>query len=150
MTYQMYGSCNILKIPPPVPFAPVNVQMEEKLCVNVFDPSVWGEGAWLFLHLGSLAAEENISFSDSKKYWGFIEGLPLMMPCKSCAIHATEYIENARPRWQEICSSRATLLKFFTDFHNSVNARSNKPPISEEQILSLAAGRARVCKVKYF
>jgi hypothetical protein len=146
----MYGSCNILDIPPPVPFAPAFVQLEEKTCSNAFDPAIWGEGAWLFLHLGSLAAEENIGPEDAEKYWGFIEGLPLMMPCKSCAVHASEYIMKFRSQKRTICSSRDSLLSFFVNFHNSVNARSNKPLISEAQIKQLAAGRARICRVKYF
>lgn len=150
MTYQMYSACNRLTIPPPIQPADVNITFEETLCDNVFDPRVWGEGTWLFLQLGALSASDKISCDDASKYWGFIEGLPLMIPCKKCSQHAAEYIAKSRPRRAEICRNRDSLLQFFLDFHNNVNQRLGKPPITMNDITRLLSGTVRICKLKRF
>ena len=145
----MYGTCNRFDIPPPIPYVEHNISIEETTCSNVFDPSIWGEGTWLFLHLGSLAANEQLSPTEAEKYWGFIEGLPYMLPCKNCSVHAQKYVDISRPRRAQICSSREALLHFFVDFHNMVNSRTGKPPITVEQVKNMLRGQTRVCKVKY-
>ena len=146
----MYGSCNKILIPPPVPYQSTNLYVEEQVCDNVFDPRVWGEGVWLFLHLGSLVANQVLSKEEAEKYWGFIEGLPYMMPCKSCAVHARAYVDASRADRKNICATRDSLLAFFVRFHNSVNARTGKPLITVEQVKNMQKGKARICRTKYF
>ncbi len=146
----MYGNCNTFYIPPPIPYSAGTVAIEENVYDNVFNPSVWGDGTWLFLHHGSLAASKIIDSAAAEKYWNFIEGLPLMLPCKDCSRHASNYIDSARQRRREICASRDGLLQFFVDFHNSVNLRTGKPSITVDQVKSMLDNRAKVCRVKYF
>lgn len=123
---------------------------EEREVSNIFSPAVWGESLWFLLHLGSLAAENRISRADAKKYWNYIEGIPLMLPCKECAKHAQIFINHCRPYSAEICSSRANLVQFYVDFHNYVNLLQNKPLITVQDVERLAHGGTRLATIKYF
>lgn len=49
-------------------------------------------------------------------------------PCSGCRRHYQEYVKNTN--WENVLSSRDTLIKFITDLHNSVNIRLGRPPIS--------------------
>ena len=146
----MYRSCNVFTIPPPIPYSKGDIVIDNQMCSTPFDPAVWGEGVWLFLHLGSLTAPDVFSPLEAQKYWSFIEGLPYMMPCQICANHAKDYVDDARADKDKICRTRESLLNFFLDFHNSVNLRTGKPPITMDQIKQLAQGPSRVSRVKYF
>jgi hypothetical protein len=146
----MTGNCDTLYIPPPIQFSNINIQVEERQCASIFDPAVWGEGTWLFLHAGSLSARAVPTPDEKVKYWGFIEGLALMLPCKACSAHAQAYVDNARPFKDQIVSNRGNLIQFFVDFHNSVNARLGKPEMTRSQVLEMMSGTARVCTIKYF
>lgn len=148
--YRSYGNCNTIIIPPPIKCAQVNVTCEEKEYPSVFSPSVWGESLWFLFHVGSLAANEQISASDAKKYWNFIEGIPIMLPCNMCSEHAQKFIDNNRSAQETICKSREDLIEFFVKFHNYVNIRQGKPLITKDDIKQLGRGNVRMSVIKYF
>lgn len=150
MTYQMYGNCGIIKIPPPIRCGYKNIINEEREYPNIFSPEVWGESFWFILHIGSLSANSKISEQDSRKYWNFIEGIPLMLPCKLCSADAQKFVDESRGRWKSICSSKESLIRFFIDFHNKVNAKQGKPLISKQDVEKLGEGQVRVSTIKYF
>ena len=64
---------------------------------------------------------------------GFILGIPVMLPCEICKVHATHYIDDIKKQLDIICSGRDSLFKWSVDFHNSVNKRNNKKEISYEE-----------------
>lgn len=150
MTYRIFGNCNVFEIPPPISCSPVNVVCEEKEAENVFSPLVWGESLWFLFHVGSLAADKKIDEIEAIKYWNFIEGIPLMLPCKMCAVHAQKFIDSHRDKRRDICSSRETLIDFFVEFHNYVNIRQQKPLITKDDIKKLAQGPVRISTIKYY
>ena len=150
MTYQMYGNCNIVEIPPPIRCGYVNVVKEERECQNVFSPDVWGEAFWFILHIGSLAMDANISEQDARKYWNFIEGIPMILPCKMCSKDAQKFVDINRHRWRTICSSKERLIEFFIEFHNQVNMKQGKPLITKNDVERLGGGNVRVSTIKYF
>lgn len=147
----MYGNCQYIKVPPPVNKENLTVCIEEKECSNIASPEVWGEAFWFILHLGSCHATKEITSKDASKYWGFIEGIPLMLPCRNCADHASMFIAMHKYRKAEICANRNSLIKFFVDFHNDVNKRSGKPLLSLRDVKRMFSGGARlVKKVSYY
>lgn len=148
--YKTYGNCQYLRVPPPIRCDYVNVVSEEKECASVFAPEVWGEAFWFILHVGSLAARDQIPEQEAVKYWNFIEGIPLMLPCKRCSRDAQQIVDAARPRWRDVCASRDSLLEFFLDFHNRVNEKQGKPAMTRADIERLAAGNVRVATIRYF
>jgi len=146
----MYGNCNFIEIPPPVPHSDLTVCVEEKVFDNASSPEVWGEAFWFILHLGSSKASRQISPEDARLYWGFIEGIPLMLPCRNCSKHAAQFIQESRARRGAICASRDSLVQFFVDFHNKVNERSGKPAISVAEVERMFSGGARLKRIHYY
>lgn len=148
MSYAELGNCRRDKsIPPPIQYPSIDIRIEEKSCSNVTNPEVWGQAFWFINHLGANHAPEVIEGDKKRKYWGFIEGIPEMLACSNCSDHAREYIHKAAARKDQICSSRTSLVQFFTDFHNSVNQRTSKPQLSTSEIERMFSGDA---KVQYF
>lgn len=125
----------------------INVKNITKIYPNTSDPSFWGPSFWLSLHNGSLRYPENPSDIYKERMKGFIKGIPFMVPCKECFIHATAFIENSD--LELITSNRTSLFNFFVDFHNVVNKRYNKPQISYKEARRIYSGKAKVTYIKY-
>jgi hypothetical protein len=145
--YRAIGNCTYdLDIPPPVQ---VDTPMEiiisnDNKVYNVNSPEVWGNALWFTLHLGSISAPEQIPPEKREKYWGFIDGIPEMLACKKCAVHAREWVEAHRPQKDQICSSRQNLVKFYVDMHNSVNQRNGQPIMSVEEVYRKFSGPVKI------
>lgn len=90
-------------------------------------PTDWGPHYWYVLHTYASVYPEPPDPIDVDVATNLIKGLPFMLPCQECAIHALEYIKAVRHDIPRIVSSRANLETFMRDFHNSVNARIGKP-----------------------
>lgn len=152
MSYSQYGSCQNFEVPPPLPEFSTNLVIEEIKCDNIKDPSIWGPLAWFFLFAGSCSANNSITRSEAIKYWHFIEGLPLMLPCSMCKEHAQEFVNKRRVNKDEICSTRKNLVKFFVDFHNSVSKRkgSKKLTLREVENRFLRGGPVDAVRIKYY
>lgn len=101
------------------------------------DPSVWGPSLWLFLHISSAHYPIHASNMCKERAKWFIRGIPMMLPCESCANHAQKFIESNEHRLDTIVSSRENLFKFFVDFHNYVNARFSKSLIQYDEAFNL-------------
>ena len=150
-TYSIYGNCQYIQVPPPIQSPDLTLSVgKAEMCNNISSPNVWGDAFWFILHLGSCAATDSISPQDAQGYWSFIEGIPAMLPCKDCAKHAREYVLNHESQKNNICKSRDALIKFFVDFHNSVNRRTGKPEISVEEIKKKFRNGGQVAKIRYF
>ena len=134
MSYKYYGECQKFKVPPPLSDYGSSMIIEEIPCKNIKDPNIWGPLAWFFLFAGSCSAKEVITKADAQKYWHFIEGLPLMLPCSVCREHALEYVEINAPFRHEICSSRKNLIKFFIDFHNMIGHKKGQKKLTFRDI----------------
>lgn len=152
MTYRQLGNCSYnYDIPPPIQIKPasVEIQLEEKLIEHMSNPETWGPAMWFINHLGSFSAPEIIPLEKREKYWNYIDGLPEILPCKNCSQHAREYVDsNARYR-DQICASRDNLVRFFVDFHNSVNQRTGKPLITYEEVYQMFSGPAVIKHFRY-
>lgn len=99
---------------------------------NKTDPKSWGRSFWFTLHNGAANYPVNASPYVIQRMIGFILGIPVMLPCENCKVHATNHIEKMKPYLMDICSGREKLFRFFVDFHNMVNKRYNKPIVSYE------------------
>lgn len=151
MTYRQLSNCaSKLRIPPPVLLEEedssfgLQIKVKETVCHNLSNPSTWGPSLWFLNHLGSVYAPEVIPVEKRAKYWSFIDGLPEMLPCKKCSSHAREFV-NSHAQWKEqICSSREMLVRFFVNFHNSVNERTGKPRITEDEVYRMFTGPAKI------
>lgn len=102
--------------------------------IGTSDPKIWGPQLWFILHNGASKYPISASPIYKEKMKDFIKGLPFILPCEKCKIHAIDYIEDYKDKLDDICSGREKLFKFFVDFHNSVNKRYNKPEIDYEYV----------------
>lgn len=152
MSYTKYGNCQNFEVPPPLSDFNTNVVIEEIKCDNIKDPSIWGPLAWFFLFAGSCSAEDRITRAEARKYWNFIEGLPLMLPCSMCRTHAQEFVDTNKVKRDDICSSRKNLVKFFVDFHNSISKRNGSKKLSLREVENrfLRGGPVDAVRIKYY
>lgn len=116
---------------------------------NMSDPSVWGSAFWFSLHNGAAKYPVNASKIWGGNMKGFIIGIPYILPCDNCSIHARHYIEQHYSNLDEICSGRAPLFAFFVDMHNMVNRRLGKPDMSVEDAYKLYSGLGKVERFTY-
>lgn len=152
--YKQIFNCvsdNNVDIPPPVKVnTPIEIKYENKKVVeNITAPEVWGESFWFVLHLGSVHAPDIIPIEKREKYWNFIDGLPEMVACQKCSVHAREWVENNRPHKDMICSSRENLITFFVNMHNNVNVRNGKPLMTVEEVKRKFSGSVTISSFSY-
>ena len=110
-----------------------HIKWETKHHTSTSDPKVWGPSFWFTLHNGASKYPISASPIAQERMKGFILGIPEMLPCAACKVHATNYIEKNMDNLDEIVSGRESLFKFFNHFHNMVNKRYNKPIVSVEE-----------------
>lgn len=116
---------------------------------NASQPNVWGPAFWFTLHNGSSRYPKNASPITIEKMKGYIMGIPVMLPCEKCKVHATNHIMQNKDKLDQICSGQDTLFAFFVDFHNIVNKRYNKPIVSVEEARKMYNGGGYVSKLSY-
>lgn len=150
--YRALNNCTYqFEIPPPILVdpAPMEIHIAEKTYQNLNAPEVWGESFWFVVHLGSMSAPEEIPPEKHEKYWGFIDGIPEMLACKKCAVHAREWVEQHRPQKDTICATRENLVKFYVDMHNAVNQRNGQPQLSVDEVKRKFSGPVRIRHFTY-
>lgn len=128
---------------------PLEINTEHN--VNTSDPSVWGPAFWFTLHNGASKYPIKASPIVIQKTKGFIQGMPQMLPCQACKVHAIAHIESHKisDSLDTICSGRDNLFKFFVDFHNMVNRRHNKPAMSYEEAYKIYNGNVNISNFSY-
>lgn len=121
-----------------------NITWETSKYTNMSDPKVWGPAFWFTLHNGASKYPISASPIVKSRMKSYIIGIPTMLPCTVCQIHATNHIEKNKSKLDEITSGRDNLFKFFVDFHNIVNKRYNKPIVSVEDAYKMYDGGVNV------
>jgi hypothetical protein len=126
-----------------------NMEWKTSNYTTMSDPSVWGQAFWFTLHNGSSKYPISASPFTINRMKGFINGIPTMLPCPECKIHANNHIEKNKNNLDDICSGRMKLFKFFVDFHNIVNKKYNKPIITVDEAYSIYDGSVSVTRLTY-
>jgi hypothetical protein len=109
---------------------------------NHIHPTVWGPPFWFTLHNSAASYPINPSSHCAKRMKGFILGIPVMLPCEKCKVHAISYIDQHYDDLDKIVSSRDELFSFFVSFHNNVNKRNGKALMSKEDAMILYTGKS--------
>lgn len=104
---------------------------------NFTNPDVWGRPMWFTLHNGANYYPEKASQSVAEKMKGFIHGIPYIVPCQKCSIHAREFVNKHEKYMDVICEGKRNLFNFFVDFHNAVNKRHGKKCMSYKEASDL-------------
>ena len=82
-----------------------------------------GQAYWKVLHSYAYSYPESATQQDADNFKIVFLNVMKSFPCDECKSHAKEYfIKNPPP-----LNSRKELVRWFCDFHNSVNKKLNKP-----------------------
>ena len=99
----------------------------------MYNPEIWGPGAWLFLHTITLNYPSNPTQQDKDNYKKFFTSLKNVIPCKNCAKHYSENL-NTYPINKSL-NSNQDLVKWLIDIHNEVNVKNKKRKYSYNEVI---------------
>lgn len=128
---------------------PIQMKWENKHYGNLSDPRAWGPAFWFTLHNGASKYPLSASNITKERMKGYIIGIPVMIPCAVCQIHACNFIDQHKSNLDDICSGRDKLFAFFVKFHNKVNQRYNKPEMSVEDAYKLYSEGININTMSY-
>lgn len=112
------------------------------------DPKIWGPAFWFTLHVSAAHYPEEPNPIVQNRMKHRILAIPYEIPCAECRQHAISFVEYNKYRLPEVVSSRNQLVKFYVDFHNTVNRRQGKPEWTYEKALSVYSGKAKITYMK--
>ena len=96
--------------------------------MTYLDPKVWGTHYWFFLHTVSMTYPIYPNAITKKKYYEFIQNLPLFIPVENISSEfskmldmypVTPYLDN-----------RESLIRWMHFIHNKINEKLEKPKIT--------------------
>ena len=99
----------------------------------MYNPEIWGPGGWLFLHTITLNYPTNPTFEDKENYKNFFISLKNVIPCKNCAKHYSENLNNFPI--DDSLNSKEDLVKWLIDNHNKVNVKNKKRKYSYNEVI---------------
>ena len=92
------------------------------------DPNVWGPHYWFVLHTIALCYPTHPNDVTKKKYYGFIQNLPLMIPVERIGNSFSDLID--RYPVTPYLDSRESFQKWIHFIHNKVNFKLALPELS--------------------
>jgi hypothetical protein len=95
---------------------------------NELNPSVWGPHYWFFLHTMAMTYPKSPNDVVKKKYYRFIQDLPLFLPGEKISNHFQKIL-NLYPVTPYL-DSRDSFILWTWFIHNKINEYLEKPTIS--------------------
>jgi len=92
------------------------------------DPTVWGPHYWFFLHTVALSYPHHPNAVTKKKYYEFIQNLPLFIPVETIG-NNFEHLLDDYPVTAYL-DSRDSFVKWMHFIHNKINEKLEKPKIT--------------------
>lgn len=97
------------------------------------DSKVWGPHYWFFLHTIALTYPHYPNDVTKKKYYEFIQNLPLFIPIEQISKEFNNLLE--KYPILPYLDNRKSLTKWMHFIHNKINEKIEKPKISFEEFL---------------
>ena len=95
----------------------------------------WDRQLWSHLHCIALDYPENPSALDMYNYKTFYLNLDQVIPCKKCAVHYKEIMQNISI--DRYLNSSMDLFRFTVNLHNVINQENNKSLVTFEDAIIL-------------
>lgn len=92
------------------------------------DPSVWGPHYWFFLHTLAMTYPHRPNSVTKKKYYEFIQNLPLFLPVEQISGEFSKIIE--KYPIMPYLDNRDSFVRWMHFIHNKINEKLEKPQIS--------------------
>lgn len=94
----------------------------------LFEPSVWGPHYWFFLHTLAMTYPHHPNSVTKKKYYEFIQNLPLFVPVEEISKDLEKLI-NTYPITPYL-DNRDSFVRWTHFIHNKINEKLEKPSIT--------------------
>ena len=95
------------------------------------DPKVWGPHYWFMLHTIAMSYPNYPNTVTKKKYYEFIQNLPMFLPIESIATDFSKLLD-VYPVTPYL-DSRDSFIRWMHFIHNKINEKLEKPKISLNQ-----------------
>ena len=92
------------------------------------DPIVWGPHYWFFLHTLSMTYPNHPNTVTKKKYYEFIQNLPLFIPVEEISSNFSKLIE--KYPITPYLDNRESFVRWMHFIHNKINEKLEKPTMS--------------------
>jgi hypothetical protein len=92
------------------------------------DPKVWGPHYWFFLHTLAMSYPHHPNSVTKKKYYEFIQNLPLFLPVEEISGEFSKLIDEYPIT--PYLDNRDSFVRWVHFIHNKINAKLEKPQIS--------------------
>lgn len=97
------------------------------------DPKVWGPHYWFFLHTIAMTYPEHPNEVTMKKYYEFIQNLPLFIPVEKISAEFCELLD--RYPVQPYLTNRDSFVQWINFIHNKINEKLEKPTLSLQEFM---------------
>lgn len=97
----------------------------------MLDPAVWGPHYWFVLHTIALTYPEWPTDVAKKKYYDFIQNLPLFLPQSESGGGLAAFLDRYPPT--PYLDSRDSFRRWVHFLHNKINTAMGRPEISREE-----------------
>ena len=94
----------------------------------VLDSNVWGPHYWFFIHTVAMTYPIRPNAVTKKKYYEFIQNLPLFIPVESLSGEFSKLIDKYPVT--PYLDNRESLIRWTHFIHNKINQKLEKPQIS--------------------
>tara|TARA_B100000925_G_C21966940_1_gene456007 strand:- start:23 stop:454 length:432 start_codon:yes stop_codon:yes gene_type:complete len=100
----------------------------------VLNPKVWGPHYWFVLH--TIANTYPLAPNDvtKKKYYDFIQNLPLLLPIEEIGNSFAKYLDKFPVT--PYLDSRPSFIKWMHFIHNKINVSIGEPELSMEESMA--------------
>ena len=115
--------------------APLNMDVTKSMVGGSFDPDIFGPPFWFTLHNASVAYYDYPNEVAKQMMKQFIYSIPVIIPCVKCKEHAHAYIQ--KQNIDDAVANRKNLFEFFLTFHNYVNNKGGRLPMSLKEAQDL-------------
>jgi hypothetical protein len=92
------------------------------------DPKVWGPHYWFFLHTLAMTYPHHPNTVTKKKYYEFIQNLPLFLPVEEISGEFSKLIDKYPVT--PYLDNRDSFVRWMHFIHNKINEKLEKPQIS--------------------
>jgi hypothetical protein len=96
--------------------------------MTYLDPKVWGPHYWFFLHTVSMTYPIYPNAITKKKYYEFIQNLPLFIPVENISSEFSKMLDMYPV--VPYLDNRESLIRWMHFIHNKINEKLEKPQIS--------------------
>lgn len=99
----------------------------------ILNPEIWGPHYWFVLHTIALSYPINVNAVTKKKYYDFIQNLPLFLPIANMGNIFSQFLD--RYPVTPYLDSRESFIKWVHFVHNKMNVYLGKREITYKQAM---------------